>query len=190
MPLPGHAWFHVIWGTNGSWLPGDARGFRSRGHRVHSTGDYRSPPPPGEHEGLRRHALGLSKRVVRLDEPTRTRLVAALAWLGREHDVAVSAVAVAATHAHLLLELGERRPERDRVMRQWKSASSRVVRQEWPGRVWSRGEKVVWQRDRRQVAGTFRYILRHRGEAAVWCFRDTMPPRPEALPRFRAAIRG
>ena len=43
-------WFHVILGTYGSWLPGDPRGFRTRHHRDHVDGDYKSPPPPGIYE--------------------------------------------------------------------------------------------------------------------------------------------
>ncbi|HEX3314753.1 MAG TPA: hypothetical protein VHR72_07680 [Gemmataceae bacterium] len=29
--------------TYGSWLPGNPRGFRSRKHRIHSSGDYKNP---------------------------------------------------------------------------------------------------------------------------------------------------
>ena len=29
-----------MFGTYSSWLPGDARGFRNRDHRIHSSGDY------------------------------------------------------------------------------------------------------------------------------------------------------
>src|SRR5205814_7189946 len=52
MPRPGMMWRHVVISTRRSWLHGDRRGFRSRGHRIHSSGDYRDPPPQGEHEGL------------------------------------------------------------------------------------------------------------------------------------------
>ena len=38
-------WFHCISTTYGAWLYGDARGFRTRHHREHIVGDYRSPPP-------------------------------------------------------------------------------------------------------------------------------------------------
>ena len=52
MPRPGMMWRHVIISTRRSWLHGDGRGFRSRGHRIHSSGDYKDPPPEGEHSGL------------------------------------------------------------------------------------------------------------------------------------------
>ena len=46
------AWRHVVIGTLRSWNFGDERGFRSRGHRIHSSGDYKNPPPRGEHAKL------------------------------------------------------------------------------------------------------------------------------------------
>jgi hypothetical protein len=48
-------WRHIVCNTKCSWLPGDDRGFRSREHRIHSSGDYKNPPPKNEHEGLRRY---------------------------------------------------------------------------------------------------------------------------------------
>ncbi|HSZ58001.1 MAG TPA: hypothetical protein VK797_20225 [Tepidisphaeraceae bacterium] len=35
MPAPGKKWRHVIINTRSSWLHGDERGFRNRGHRIH-----------------------------------------------------------------------------------------------------------------------------------------------------------
>src|SRR5215475_2814518 len=45
-------WFHLILTTYGSWLYGDARGFRTRHHREHVEGDYKNPPPPGQYADL------------------------------------------------------------------------------------------------------------------------------------------
>ncbi len=50
--LPWHNWYHCIGNTYGTWLPGDPRGWRSRDHRYHCEGDYKSPPPEGEYEGM------------------------------------------------------------------------------------------------------------------------------------------
>jgi hypothetical protein len=44
---PGNKWRHVIIKTRSSWLHGDERGFRDRGHRIHSSGDYKHGPPKG-----------------------------------------------------------------------------------------------------------------------------------------------
>ena len=48
MPRPNKCWWHVTLSTYGSWLPGDQRGFRSRKHKIHSSGDYKNPPPASE----------------------------------------------------------------------------------------------------------------------------------------------
>ncbi len=45
---------HAICTYHGQWMPGDERGWPSRGHRLHSSGDYRSRPPLEEHVGLHR----------------------------------------------------------------------------------------------------------------------------------------
>jgi hypothetical protein len=54
MPKPGMRWRHCVIGTHNSWLPGDPRGFRAIDHKIHSSGDYKNPPPEGEHSGLHR----------------------------------------------------------------------------------------------------------------------------------------
>ena len=52
MPRPGKRWRHIIINTHGSWLHGDQRGFRNRGPRIHSAGDYKHRTPKGEHANL------------------------------------------------------------------------------------------------------------------------------------------
>ena len=53
MPKEGMQWWHIIITTHKSWLPGDKRGFRSRDHKIHSSGDYKNTPPTNKHAGLR-----------------------------------------------------------------------------------------------------------------------------------------
>ena len=55
MATKGKAWWHTQFSNYCAWLPGDERGFRNRDHRIDSGGDYKNPPPPEEHEGLRRY---------------------------------------------------------------------------------------------------------------------------------------
>ena len=55
-------WQHVILGTRCSWMHGDRRGFRDRGHRIHSSGDYKNPPPAGEYDRLHERSRELMKR--------------------------------------------------------------------------------------------------------------------------------
>jgi hypothetical protein len=74
-------WFHITWNTYGTWLPGDPRGFRSHNHRIHSSGTYKSPPPPGEHHLLHQRAKReLKREPIRLNaEQQRIALDAVLA---------------------------------------------------------------------------------------------------------------
>ncbi|MBX9680778.1 MAG: hypothetical protein K2X38_18635 [Gemmataceae bacterium] len=105
MPLPGRVWRHVIVSTYGSWLPGDARGFRSRKHKIPSSGDYKAPPPPDEHAGLR-----ISKREVeKIILPHDLKQVAGEAIIMKLNKLSyrVNAVSVAPTHSHWLAELPE-----------------------------------------------------------------------------------
>ena len=55
-------WYHVNGNTYGTWLPGDPRGWRERGHKKHVAGDYKSPPPAGSGDGMQRYAKGLMKQ--------------------------------------------------------------------------------------------------------------------------------
>src|SRR4051812_14964174 len=66
-PLLPMRWRHVIINTKSSWLHGEKRGFRSRGHRIHSSGDYRNPPPFLEHSGLRIYHQERAEPTVFLD---------------------------------------------------------------------------------------------------------------------------
>jgi hypothetical protein len=52
MPLIRRCWRHIIVNTKNTWFHGDDRAVRDRDHRIHSSGDYKNPPPEGEHAGL------------------------------------------------------------------------------------------------------------------------------------------
>ncbi|MCL4197805.1 MAG: hypothetical protein KJZ69_09970 [Phycisphaerales bacterium] len=193
MPAWRH-WYHAITSTYGSWLPGDPRGFRTRKHREHVQGDYKSPPPPGRfetrhadaHRKLKRPAVvlnALQRRIVL--EEFRETLVA--------HDVRVIAIAVAATHLHVLAQLparpskptfierGLRRtsaiddPVRHLmgIAKQW--SAKRLVREGHvaSGPVWGKRGKIVPIRDRRHQINVCNYVVQHAEEGAeVWTFRE------------------
>jgi hypothetical protein len=55
-------WYHVTEHVYGSWLRGDARGWRARHHREHVIGDYKNPPPPGMYTKLYEYSKSLMKR--------------------------------------------------------------------------------------------------------------------------------
>lgn len=186
-------WYHAMASTYGSWLPGDPRGFRTRRHREHVEGDYKSPPAPRRYET--RHAdarrrlkrptvvLGAVQRQIVLDE-FRATLV--------DHDVSVIAIAVAATHLHVLaqfparpakptfIERGLRRtsaiddPVRHLmgIAKQW--SAKRLVREGHvaSGPIWGKRGKIVPIRDRRHQINVFNYVAQHAEEGAeVWTFR-------------------
>lgn len=98
-----NGWYHVNGNTFGTWLRGDARGWRARHHREHVEGDYKNPPPPGTYDGLRASSRRLMKRdKVWLTAPARDlacrELVASLLC----HGIEVIALAVDDHHFHLL----------------------------------------------------------------------------------------
>jgi len=107
MQTPGPTrWFHTqIW-LYGHWLPGDAKGFRNKKHRIHSSGDYKSPPPPDEHAGLQTHARRLLKQPPITLTPQQRKLLGELLlrWCRLKH-IPVAAVSVGGAHAHLLAKL-------------------------------------------------------------------------------------
>ncbi len=57
-----NGWYHVNGNTYGTWLPGDSRGWRERGHKKHVAGDYKNPPPAGSGDALHGHARKLLKQ--------------------------------------------------------------------------------------------------------------------------------
>ena len=99
MPAPGMRWRHVIINTKGSWLHVDARGFRSRGHRIHSSGDYKHRPPPGEHSGLLRHMEEQCPEEITLDNDLRPLIGRAMVATCVASNIPLLAVAVGKVHA-------------------------------------------------------------------------------------------
>jgi len=149
MPAPGMCWCHVVISTYNSWLPGDPRGFRTRRHKVHSSDDYRQPPPIGEHRGLHAYSRALGGTAIEVTPAVRGAIGQALVTTLSRHRRRVLAIAVGAYHAHLLTELPLTYSGRRDIMGQCKRASSHAVRHALPGRIWSAGGKFVTINDRR-----------------------------------------
>lgn len=161
-------WFHIQWGTYGSWLPGDPRGFRNRDHRIHSSGDYKNPPPKGEHAELHRYA----KKVQREDAVVlahELRAMAGQAIVEKAIDVPIPmlALAVCAKHVHALLKLDPSSVGMD--VGKLKRHSSHAIRVHLKGTVWSARKHEVAVTSMTQLRTCVRYIERHREEGAfVW----------------------
>jgi len=102
-PMSNLRWYHTqIW-LYGHWLPGDARGFRSQDHRVHSSGDYQHRPPTGEHAGLHRHAKSLLKnQPITLSRSQRECVGLLLVRWFEIKQQPLAAASVGGAHAHLL----------------------------------------------------------------------------------------
>ncbi len=171
MPKPGMRWRHVVIGTLNSWLPGDPRGFRSRDHKIHSSGDYRNPPPPGEHGGLHRYSKRISGEPVVI--PAELREVAGRAMLAKlkklEHQIL--ALAVAGMHTHMLVELPEDIAVVRSVVGQCKAAASHKIQHALPGRVWGGRGKYKAVDDAQYQRRVYGYIL-NQNDAWTWSFKD------------------
>jgi acetylornithine deacetylase len=177
-------WFHITTHTYGAWLHGDPRGFRTRHHREHIEGDYKHPPPPGKYDAkLERSRRLLKQQPVVLTPEWRGIVGAAirerLVGLGAQ----VIAVAVTATHAHVLAKM----PDSKEVTREWMGFAKKHVwflarDKGWTGQMWAKKSKATPIKDRKHQENAFNYIVRHKQEGAwVWTFRD---PPPEPSPFF------
>ncbi|MFO0965246.1 MAG: hypothetical protein U0793_06630 [Gemmataceae bacterium] len=178
MPQEGKRWRHIVISTVNSWLPGDARGFRTKEHKIHSSGDYKNPPPKGEHVGLWAFSKDISGEPVVI--PAAARPVAGKAILKKLRQLGheVLAIAVAGMHAHLQVELPEDKPEAKQVIGQCKVAASHAIRQTLPGRVWARDGSFKSIKDSAHQRNVFNYILSQQ-DAWIWSYKDEEETSPK-----------
>jgi len=173
MSTPTKRWCHVTIGTYASWYPGDQRGFRSRGHKLHCSGDPRNPPPPGEHVGLRRWAQQHSDGVVTIPPPQRSVIGHTFVDMLKELQHEMLIVAVGGLHVHLLARLPNDRKAAKHEIGRCKRAASFKVRDVMSGKVWARDCGLKWIVDRAHQHNAFGYIFKHWREGAwVWTFQD------------------
>ena len=149
MPKPGMHWRHCVIGTLNSWLPGDPRGFRAKDHKIHSSGDYKNPPPEGEHAGLHEYSKSISGDPVIIPPDLRELVGQKILEKLRKLDYQVLAIAVGGMHCHFLAELPESIAEVRQIVGQCKTVSSHAEHQR----------------------NTFHYILGQEN-AWVWSYRD------------------
>ena len=165
-------WYHAQIRCFGQWLPGDERGFRHRGHRIHSSGDYKHRPPQDEHDGLRRH----TKQQMTQDPVTfipRLRPVVLECirnWFACRSNGLLAASAGGA-HCHLLCQLQQTDPL---ATAGWlkKYVSQRLSEHDasLPSRIFAARGDPIPIRDRDHLRNTYDYIVvKHAAEgAAVW----------------------
>jgi REP element-mobilizing transposase RayT len=170
MPTEGKRWRHVVISTLNSWLPGDPRGFRTVDHKIHSSGDYKNPPPPGEHAGLHRYSKKISGDPVMVNEELRETIGMVMVNEMNRLSHRILAIAVAATHCHLLVELPDDLKEIRKIIGECKRKASVAVRKHLPGRVWAHDGKYGKVDTVEHHRNTFNYILNQEG-AWVWSYK-------------------
>lgn len=164
-------WWHLILNARGSWLTGDPRGFRSRNHRKHSTGDYINPPPAGEHAGLHRAVRRSARPAMSFPRDLWPVLGGALRIKIASQKHRVLVISVDAHHAHLIVELPGDRNAVKRAMGAWKQHASHAVRDRLPGRIWSSSGDPIRIKSRAHQVEAFKYIADHATKGAwVWRF--------------------
>ncbi|MEM9252591.1 MAG: hypothetical protein AAGB29_09615 [Planctomycetota bacterium] len=169
MPTPGLIWRHVTFSTLGTWLPGDPRGFRTRHHKLHSSGDHRNPPPADEHSGLHRWTQQRAASAITFNPTQRQIALDAMTEKTSQHHAL--AIAVSANHVHALTELPTTPAETRAIVGEWKRIASHALHHDLPGRIWARGCGLKPIADRDHQRRTFHYICRHVDEgAALWRF--------------------
>lgn len=156
-----------------SWLKGDERGFRAKHHEIHSSGNYKNPPPKSEHEGLRHYFAHLKKKEIRIEMRERPIIGRAILNALREHGIKVLAIAVAKVHAHIVPELPDDMKRIRAIIGDVKRKSSRAVKDTMPGKVWSRGEHAERVVTKDHLICAWEYVLFDQGATAwTWSFRN------------------
>ena len=178
-------WFHVVLTTYGAWLPGDQRGFRTRNHRLHVPGDYKSPPPREMFSSTLRRSRGLLKYPpVRLDERWRSFVGVALVSRLRDLGGFVYSAAVSEGHLHLLVKLPAAKT-REWVGLAKKHAWFAARERGWVGKLWAKRAKFEPVRDRRHLVNVLRYVIAHEAQGAwVWVWEGISD---ELVERLRPA---
>ncbi|XAL98179.1 hypothetical protein OT109_11280 [Phycisphaeraceae bacterium D3-23] len=187
--MPGwNNWYHCIVTTYGMWLPGDPRGFRTRDHREHIEGDYKSPPPAGKYAQRHQDAKDrMNRPAVRLSADAIKAVLEEVRQSFEQHHIEGLALSVSPTHMHLLAKFPMERkkptlderglrtssvddPVRHLVgqIKQW--SSKRLIRDGLlDAGAWGKRGKIVPITDRKHQVNTYRYIAAHQREGAlVW----------------------
>jgi REP element-mobilizing transposase RayT len=162
-------WQHIMLGTRCSWLHGDRRGFRDRGHRTHSTGDYKNPPPESEHAGMRRYYEKRSGKPVDFDLDVRIQVCREFVVKMQKLGFRIIACSVGKRHLHALVELLSEYREKRKVVGICKQKASHAVRKLLPGNIWSEGGEFKKIKDAGHLKNSYEYI-RTKQEAGtiVW----------------------
>ena len=165
-------WRHVVVNTRNSWLHGDPRGFRNRDHRVHSSGDYNDPPPPGEHAGLFRYHCQRSGEPVDLGVEARIIICQAFVLKWRSLGFRVIACAVGKRHLHAVVEGPYDYGRLTRAIGKCKQKASHAIRHLLPGTIWAANGNFKPIRGGGHFRNSYKYVrTRQESGAVVWSHR-------------------
>ncbi len=169
---PRFHWYHIEVNTFGTWLPGDPRGFRDHDHRIHSSGDYRNPPPPSEHQALHRWVSNrLVREAIRLTAAQCEEVGRLLVDSLDRQGLRLAALAVSSNHVHALVGATMDESALRQAIGNAKRRSSHAMRAVIPGSLWQRKIGVRIVRDERHFRNALSYITRHAEEGA-WVWRQ------------------
>ena len=168
--VPPLRWYHLTLTAYAAWLPGDPRGFRTRNHREHVEGDYKSPPKEDYSERHQRVRESLRFDPVVFRPDVREPIAVSIAEQLDRYRLDVAAVAVAAKHVHILAKLPQRRAKY--LAGRAKYRATRTLRTlGYENAVWAQGEGCKPISDCDHWSRAFGYITRHREDGAavaVW----------------------
>ena len=166
-------WRHCILNTRCSWLHGDRRGFRSRGKRIESSGDYKHRPREEEHAGLREFHENRSRGAVKFDVDLRVIILMHFVRKLRTLGFRVIAASVGEEHLHALVELPHDLKLIRKTIGKCKQFASHAVRGHMPGSIWSEGGEHRWVRDKSHFHNVYRYIRTKQEPGTVaWSHRE------------------
>ena len=166
------SWQHLVLNTRCSWLHGDPRGFRSRGHRMHSSGDYKNPPPRGEHVALWQYHQARSAKAVEFEVAVRIRIVCEFVTKMLAMSFRIIACSCGREHLHALAEAPSNYGELRRVIGKCKLRASHAVRDELPGGIWAAGFAPEKIRDLGHLRNAYNYIrTKQEPGTVVWSHR-------------------
>jgi hypothetical protein len=169
-------WRQIVISMRSTWLPGDERGWRSRRHKRHSSGDYKNPPPKNEHEGLRKYVKNRAMDPVEIKWGNRDRVGLEILEQFQKRGYRVLCVSVSKKHIHLLVELPIDLTETKRIVGLCKGAASHALRDIMPGCIFAEGAKYDPIVDLEHHQNVYDYILYKQGRGAFsWSFKDTNP---------------
>src|SRR5665213_2174745 len=165
-------WQHVMIGSRCSWLHGDERGFRSREHRIHSTGDYKKRPAKSEHKGLREYHQRPSGKPVNFRTDIRILILREFVQKMRSIGFQIIACSIGKRHLHALTELPDNYQEMKKIIGKCKQKASHAVKNALPGRIWADGGEFKRIRDRSHLHSTYEYIrTKQEPGTVVWSHR-------------------